>query len=792
MGKIINTVTPKSKQERFSVALRIRPLNAAEEVHRKQTNHQAAIFSNSETRQVTVPPFAASDTVRNCVNDHNRRKGGAEALSSHRIAATFEFDHVFWSVDGVKDLSGAEPVGQEEVYSEIGKPLVDHAFEGFNACLLAYGQTGSGKTYTMMGADVSDIGDNPNAGIIPRLCRDIFLRKEAAERDGTSTWSVEIGYVEVYNEKVTDLLARRKKGMEDEDVLVEVRDNPLRGVYLEGQKILGVSSVDDVLCAVQKGNLLRRTAATKMNIRSSRSHAILMVKLKEKRLMTTKKLISIKTSGLSSRLNLVDLAGSERASKSEIEGAQLSEVNYINLSLTTLGRIIDILSDKKTSNAFVPFRDSKLTHILKDSLRGNSRTSMIATVSPSLLDANETLSTLNYASRARDIVNSVRANENDKARKIRELEEELKNLKAELNKNGPVSNMEEVSELKNRIILLTSEAESKAAEFQLFEKERESEKKKLELLNASEAERMRIEEEAQRLKEEVERYSVQADSIAEENAGMKEEMENLRRQVQVHQEERYTKSTEENKNMVAMQEQLTEAEKKLVEEKEERRNVERRNVELASELAQARLHQGLSESLRDNDESKDRLQENKTLAERVTGLEEEIEVLRIEKEQWDGMQIENNRSNSQLQLAMVQLEEMEKRYYATIFFFQSYLEQKEKWEERLRHRIEIEHEAQVEKVIQSAEDKNAVQEELRSEIYSLRVQNFEQLGSAQKLRDESEAEINKLKQYCSAMELAIKQKESEGNFIISHNFEELLEFCETRAKLEASRDNLFF
>ncbi|RNE97605.1 kinesin-like protein, partial [Trypanosoma rangeli] len=288
-----------TSKDSIKVAVRVRPLNARETAARLPSSVKA----NSDRATVTVI------SVRQRNNTCPEKK-------------TFQFDNVFWSLN-CPDECGSKPVGQAEVYDAIGRPLVAHAFNGFNSCLFAYGQTGSGKTYTMMGGDPNALG-GADAGVTPRLCLELFQMRERVEAEGHSKWAVEVGYIEVYNERVSDLLARRKKGAKEEE-FVEVREHPTRGVFVEGQELREVSRLEDVVALIEAGNSVRHTAATKMNDRSSRSHAILTLILREERSMQTATGQIITTAGKNSRMNLVDLAGSERVAQSEVVGQQFSE-----------------------------------------------------------------------------------------------------------------------------------------------------------------------------------------------------------------------------------------------------------------------------------------------------------------------------------------------------------------------------------------------------------------------------------------------------------------------------------
>uniref|UniRef100_A0A3B4XNS3 Kinesin family member 13B n=2 Tax=Seriola TaxID=8160 RepID=A0A3B4XNS3_SERLL len=308
--------------------------------------------------------------------------------------------------------------GQEVVFQCLGESLLCNAFQGYNACIFAYGQTGSGKSYTMMGS-----GDQP--GLIPRLCSALFERTQKEQREEES-FTVEVSYMEIYNEKVRDLLDP-KGGRQT----LRVREHKVLGPYVDGLSRLAVASYKDIESLMSEGNKSRTVAATNMNEESSRSHAVFNIILTH----TLKDLQSGTSGEKVSRLSLVDLAGSERAAKTGAAGERLKEGSNINKSLTTLGLVISALAEQgtaKNKTKFVPYRDSVLTWLLKDCLGGNSRTAMVATVSPSADNYDETLSTLRYADRAKNIVNHAVVNEDPNARIIRELREEVEKLRVQL------------------------------------------------------------------------------------------------------------------------------------------------------------------------------------------------------------------------------------------------------------------------------------------------------------------------------------------------------------------------
>ncbi|CAO3625816.1 unnamed protein product [Cunninghamella blakesleeana] len=321
------------------------------------------------------------------------------------------------------------------VYNDLGEELLDHAFDGFNCCIFAYGQTGAGKSYSMMGY-------GEDKGIIPKCCEELFNRinRSAETNDEKLTYRVEVSYIEIYNEKVRDLLNPKNKGN------LKVREHPSTGPYVEDLSRLVVSSFDDINHLMDEGNKARTVAATNMNETSSRSHAVFTLFLTQKRVDDLTKLETEKVA----RISLVDLAGSERANSTGATGTRLKEGANINRSLTTLGKVIAGLAEqsmqegkkgKKSKEVFIPYRDSILTWLLKDSLGGNSKTAMIAAISPA--DYDETLSTLRYADQAKKIKNKAVVNEDPNAKMIRELKDELELLRDRLRTYAP----EEVEKL---------------------------------------------------------------------------------------------------------------------------------------------------------------------------------------------------------------------------------------------------------------------------------------------------------------------------------------------------------
>uniref|UniRef100_A0AAX7TL72 Kinesin-like protein KIF16B n=1 Tax=Astatotilapia calliptera TaxID=8154 RepID=A0AAX7TL72_ASTCA len=380
------------------VAVRVRPMN------RREKDLMAKCIIEMEGTKTSITNLKISDGVLgDSVREHTK---------------TFTYDFSYDSMD----CKSATFVSQEKVFKDLGSDVLKAAFEGYNACVFAYGQTGSGKSYTMMGAP----GD---AGLIPRICEGLFSRISEATRWDEASFRTEVSYLEIYNERVRDLLRRKST----QTYNLRVREHPKGGPYVEDLSKHLVQNYGDVEELMEAGNINRTTASTGMNDVSSRSHAIFTINF------TQAKFDAEMPSETLSKIHLVDLAGSERADATGATGVRLKEGGNINKSLVTLGNVISALADMsqggvntnlKKKSVFVPYRDSVLTWLLKDSLGGNSKTIMIATISPADVNYGETLSTLRYANRAKNIINKPTINEDANVRLIRELRAEIARLKA--------------------------------------------------------------------------------------------------------------------------------------------------------------------------------------------------------------------------------------------------------------------------------------------------------------------------------------------------------------------------
>ena len=348
------------------------------------------------------------DTVRGVVElSHSNASMSASSLKSSfsdmslpsQVKKTFTFDAVYdWNSK------------QMDLYDETARPLVDSVLEGFNCTIFAYGQTGTGKTFTMEGVRA----DPELRGIIPNAYEHIF--KHIA-RSTNQQYLVRAQYLEIYQEEMRDLLNK------DQSKRPELKEKADTGVYVKGLSTFSCKSVSEIEHVMTIGNQNRAVGATNMNEHSSRSHAIFIITVEHSQVSPLDGQVHIRVG----KLNLVDLAGSERQAKTGAVGQRQKEAIKINLSLSALGNVISALVDGKSSH--IPYRDSKLTRLLQDSLGGNSKTIMVANIGPASYNYEESLTTLRYASRAKKIRNKPRVNEDPKDTMLREVQLEIERLK---------------------------------------------------------------------------------------------------------------------------------------------------------------------------------------------------------------------------------------------------------------------------------------------------------------------------------------------------------------------------
>lgn len=374
---------------------------------------------------VRVRPFNSREKQRKAkliIRMHEKQTFVTDPETKKERPYTFDFS--FWSHSRDDD----HYVDNQYVYENIGRRVLESAWAGYNSSLFAYGQTGAGKSYSM-------VGYGEDVGIIPKACDEIFRRIEEQTTEN-KTFKVEASMIEIYNEQVWDLFnpASKKPGG------LKVREHPKVGIYVDGLKELVVKSYPEISDLMEKGSQARTVASTNMNATSSRAHTIFAIKLTQTEIERDggKEIKRDKTS----KISLIDLAGSERAGDTGASGDRLKEGCAINQSLSALGNVISALvkqsnaKGKKKKKIFIPYRGSVLTWLMKDSLGGNAKTIMIAAMSPASICYEETLSTLKYANRAKQIKNKAVVNEDKNVKMIRELKAELQRLKQQLAAGG--------------------------------------------------------------------------------------------------------------------------------------------------------------------------------------------------------------------------------------------------------------------------------------------------------------------------------------------------------------------
>eukprot|EP01065_Artemidia_motanka_P049758 TRINITY_DN8341_c0_g3_i1.p1 TRINITY_DN8341_c0_g3~~TRINITY_DN8341_c0_g3_i1.p1 ORF type:complete len:1155 (+),score=394.08 TRINITY_DN8341_c0_g3_i1:23-3466(+) len=445
---------PSSKQN-VQVYVRVRPFND------RELKIQDESADGERLRAVLDIPHGPTAELH--VLDHTEEFQAKEA---------FVFDRVLWSIPAEQQpLRGPDDFAdQVDVFETVGRPALENAWNGFHTCIFAYGQTGAGKTHTMVGPfTVSDgvLGGDP--GVIPRLCKELYAeveekREKCSEEDTdrlTNIFEIELSAYEVYNEKVRDLFFMRTPGRSQKDEL-RVRWHPTDGHFVDDLSHLKPASWQECIADIQESYSFRTVGATAMNAESSRSHCVYQLKFTQ---VQRAKAQSVYDKPITNRkfsvINLVDLAGSERNKKSQAQGERLVEANSINLSLATLKRVIDALvyNSNHERKVNIPYRDSVLTKLLSHSLGGNSKTVMIAAVSPHFDNTEETVNTLRYASNARKIVNVVRTNEDSLAKLKLGLIEQMQAMQDKLNSSvhAPDADPEELAQLRRGIELSKEE-----------------------------------------------------------------------------------------------------------------------------------------------------------------------------------------------------------------------------------------------------------------------------------------------------------------------------------------------
>ena len=419
------------------VFLRVRPFNKKEVAGMENGKVKDEVGAGGslcvankafESKSVVVSKSPTSCTILK-----EQKKGVPKSSSNEGM---FHFDKVFNCV------SEGEGGSQAEIFQTIGPELLDAALCGYNICLMAYGQTSSGKTYTMTGGD--QYHHPTRKGIIPRFLDGLFSRMQAKEATHPNIhFKLEAGYMEIYSEQVRDLLrpSNRKR--------LQVREHPQLGPFADGLTMSPILSPSAISKLLETGDKSRHVRATKMNDQSSRSHAILQLVLTQyiaEEPTGDDDDDEPRTATVVSKINLVDLAGSERQKASGVEGEGRREAIHINTALHCLRKVIDSLTEEKRSQGALRAlqRESILTWLLADSLGGNSKTVLIATVSPAAINTAETLSTLKYASAARAIENVIKVNTDGQTAVIQALEDEIKHLAEQLQAQNNKKRQEEL------------------------------------------------------------------------------------------------------------------------------------------------------------------------------------------------------------------------------------------------------------------------------------------------------------------------------------------------------------
>ncbi|GIX87320.1 kinesin-like protein KIF3A [Caerostris darwini] len=510
--------------ENIKVVLRCRPMNENE----KSANYRSIVEINHVEGSVTL-------------SNPN--------TSEYDPPKTFTFDTVF----------GTDST-QLDVYNLAARPIIDNVLEGYNGTIFAYGQTGTGKTFTMEGnREVPE-----QKGIIPNSFAHIF--GHIAKAEGDKRFLVRATYLEIYNEEVRDLLGK------DQSVRLEVKERPDIGVFVKNLTGVVVKNADDLDRIMTLGSKNRVVGATNMNLHSSRSHAIFSITVE-----SCEEGFDRKEHIRAGKLHLVDLAGSERQSKTGSSGQRLVEATKINLSLSTLGNVISALVDGKSTH--IPYRNSKLTRLLQDSLGGNAKTLMCANIGPAGYNYDESLSTLRYANRAKNIKNKARINEDPKDTMLKKFKDEIEDLKKQLEdcSEGGTESGEDLSE--------KGEEETKP---KLHRKKTFSEEEVKKMQEQIEEDRKKLAERKDILEEERSRISSELEKRQRDLAGIKtdhdllvQKLQGLEKQIIIGGENLLEKAQEQEKLLEESSKELEERKKKEIELKKalEEKETERLNIE---------------------------------------------------------------------------------------------------------------------------------------------------------------------------------------------------------------------
>ncbi|XP_031118224.1 kinesin-like protein KIN-4A isoform X2 [Ipomoea triloba] len=414
---------------------------------------------------VHIRPLIGDEKLQGCKDCVTLVPGKPQVvIGSH----SFTFDHVY----------GSTGSPSSSMYEECVAPLVDGLFQGYNATVLAYGQTGSGKTYTMG----TSFKDGYQTGLIPQVMNSLFSKIETLKHQ--TEFQLHVSFIEIHKEEVRDLLdpssinkAEAANGHVGKVTIpgkppIQIRETSNGVITLAGSTECSVTTLKEMADCLEQGSLCRATGSTNMNNQSSRSHAIFTITMEQMQKLSP--IVSNDANNndcmteeyLCAKLHLVDLAGSERAKRTGSDGLRFKEGVHINKGLLALGNVISALGDekKRREGVHVPYRDSKLTRLLQDSLGGNSKTVMIACISPADINAEETLNTLKYANRARNIQNKPVVNRDPVSNEMLKMRQQLEYLQAELCARGGAASSGEIQALKDKIAWLETTNEELSRE----------------------------------------------------------------------------------------------------------------------------------------------------------------------------------------------------------------------------------------------------------------------------------------------------------------------------------------
>lgn len=507
-----------------------------------------------------------SDGKKSTVNIDTKR--GQIAIKNPKLdekepAKQFTFDIVYnWNTE------------QITLYQETASPIVDSCLEGYNGTIFCYGQTGTGKTFTMEG----DLSDDKTKGIIPNAFDHVFRAIETSQDD--KKFLVRASFLEIYNEEVRDLLSKNSANTK-----LELKENVDTGVYVKNLTSFVVKGVSEIRNVLAVGKKNRTVGTTLMNRDSSRSHSIFTIVIECSETVNQESGDSKIRVG---KLNLVDLAGSERQSKTGATGERLKEATKINLSLSALGNVISALVDGRSGH--IPYRDSKLTRLLQDSLGGNTKTVMVANIGPADYNYDETMSTLRYANRAKNIKNKPRINEDPKDAMLREFQSEIARLKAQL-QNAAGSGAGEAAGSSARAAAAAEVTEEDKEQIRR-EVEEEMRGKGDNLLTPESKRKLEAESE-ERCREVARNLMQEQEKLRREAETMAEESEHAQREAEARQQ----RLEQERQNRVAIEKRVRLMEAKLLQGEmrggilEDTKAKEREVLSLQRKLAERRMEE---------------------------------------------------------------------------------------------------------------------------------------------------------------------------------------------------------